>query len=48
VMKGPGIPAGRRDDLTIYDIAPTILGVAGLEPEPEMRGRAISREVERL
>jgi predicted AlkP superfamily phosphohydrolase/phosphomutase len=48
VMAGPGIPAGRRDDLAIYDIAPTILGAAGLEPEAGMRGRAISREVERL
>jgi predicted AlkP superfamily phosphohydrolase/phosphomutase len=48
VMAGPGIPGGRRDDLTIYDIAPTILGAAGLEPEAGMRGRAISREVERL
>jgi predicted AlkP superfamily phosphohydrolase/phosphomutase len=42
VIAGPGVPVGRRDDLTIYDIAPTILSQAGLEPQPAMRGRALN------
>jgi predicted AlkP superfamily phosphohydrolase/phosphomutase len=39
VLEGPGVPAERRDDLTIYDVAPTILGLAGLRPDAGMRGR---------
>lgn len=42
IVTGPEVPTGRRDDLTIYDIAPTVLAAAGLEPDPELRGRAIS------
>jgi predicted AlkP superfamily phosphohydrolase/phosphomutase len=41
VMAGPDVPAGRRDDLAIYDVAPPILEVAGLAPDPVMRGRAL-------
>jgi predicted AlkP superfamily phosphohydrolase/phosphomutase len=41
VMAGPGIPVGRRDDMSIYDIAPTILGLAGLAPDAGMRGRDV-------
>jgi predicted AlkP superfamily phosphohydrolase/phosphomutase len=41
VIAGPGVPAGHRDDLTIYDLAPTILESAGLAPEVGMRGRAL-------
>jgi predicted AlkP superfamily phosphohydrolase/phosphomutase len=41
IVAGPGVPAGRRDDLTIYDIAPTILAAADLEPTDGMRGRAL-------
>ncbi len=41
VITGPGVPVGRRDDLTIYDIAPTILALAGLSPDGDMRGRAL-------
>ncbi|MGA9859711.1 MAG: alkaline phosphatase family protein [Solirubrobacteraceae bacterium] len=41
VMAGPGIPVSRRADLSILDIAPTILSSAGLPtavemPEPAM------------
>jgi predicted AlkP superfamily phosphohydrolase/phosphomutase len=42
IVTGPGVPAGRREDLTIYDVAPTILSLAGLPPDPGMRGRAIA------
>lgn len=42
IVAGPGVPAARRDDLTIYDIAPTILAAAGLDADPELRGRAIA------
>ena len=45
VMAGPAIPAGRRDDLTIYDVAPTILGLAGLAPDAGMRGRDVRSAV---
>ena len=30
VVTGDGVPSGRRDDLVIYDVAPTILRLAGL------------------
>lgn len=42
VIAGPGVPAGRREDLAIYDIAPTILAQAGLSPEDGMRGRVLT------
>jgi predicted AlkP superfamily phosphohydrolase/phosphomutase len=42
ILTGPGVPAGRREDLTIYDIAPTILSAAGIEADPALRGRAIA------
>jgi predicted AlkP superfamily phosphohydrolase/phosphomutase len=41
IAAGPDIPAGRREDLTIYDIAPTILAAGGLAPDPELRGRPL-------
>jgi predicted AlkP superfamily phosphohydrolase/phosphomutase len=41
IVSGPGVAAGRRDDLTIYDIAPTVLAHAGLRPSRGMRGRAL-------
>jgi predicted AlkP superfamily phosphohydrolase/phosphomutase len=41
VLAGPGVPAEGRDDLTIYDVAPTILGVAGLTRDAGMRGRSL-------
>jgi len=42
IVSGPGVPAARRNDLTIYDIAPTILAAAGLDEDPDLRGRAIA------
>ncbi len=42
VITGPGVPAGRREDLVIYDIAPTILAQAGLSPVDGMRGRVLA------
>ena len=29
--------------MTIYDVAPTILSAAGLEPDPELRGTPLNR-----
>jgi predicted AlkP superfamily phosphohydrolase/phosphomutase len=40
VVAGPGVRAERRDDLVIYDVAPTILGLFGLDAADGMRGRA--------
>lgn len=42
IATGPGVPAAHRDDLTIYDIAPTILSAAGLAADPELRGRPLA------
>ena len=39
VIAGPGVPAGRREDLAIYDIAPTILARAGLPADADARPR---------
>jgi predicted AlkP superfamily phosphohydrolase/phosphomutase len=36
------VPVCERDDMTIYDIAPTILAQAGLTPEDSMRGRVLA------
>jgi predicted AlkP superfamily phosphohydrolase/phosphomutase len=42
VIAGPGVPAERREDLVIYDIAPTILAQAGLPRDDGMRGRVLA------
>ena len=42
VAAGPGIQAQRRDDLTIYEVAPTILEQAGIALDPVMRGRPLA------
>jgi predicted AlkP superfamily phosphohydrolase/phosphomutase len=42
IIAGPGVPAQQREDLVIYDVAPTILAQAGLVPDEEMRGRVIA------
>jgi predicted AlkP superfamily phosphohydrolase/phosphomutase len=44
VMAGPGIVAGHREDLVIYDVAPTILRLFGLPVEDGMRGRVRARQ----
>jgi predicted AlkP superfamily phosphohydrolase/phosphomutase len=43
IVRGPGVAAGPRDDLAIYDIAPTILAQSDLPQQQAMRGRAIGR-----
>ena len=40
VLTAPGVPAEPRDDLAIYDVAPTILELAELTPDRGMRGRS--------
>ncbi len=42
ILSGPGVLAEQRDDLVIYDIAPTILAQAGLPVEDGMRGRDLT------
>jgi predicted AlkP superfamily phosphohydrolase/phosphomutase len=37
IAAGPGIPAGRRDDLVIYDVAPTILRLSNVPVPDGMR-----------
>jgi predicted AlkP superfamily phosphohydrolase/phosphomutase len=44
LISGPGVPVSRRADLSIYDIAPTILSAAGLPADAGMRGRAMGLE----
>ena len=41
VMAGPDATPGRREGMTIMDVAPTVLNLFGLSPEPGMRGHAI-------
>jgi predicted AlkP superfamily phosphohydrolase/phosphomutase len=43
VIAGPHVPAGHRDDLMIYDIAPTVLSLAGVDSPEGMRGRVLAR-----
>jgi predicted AlkP superfamily phosphohydrolase/phosphomutase len=48
VIAGPGVPAERRDDLVIYDIAPTVLAQAGLPADDGMRGRVLAQGAEAI
>ena len=43
VMTGPGLPAGRvvTDAVSLVDVAPTLLDLAGLPPEPRFEGRSL-------
>jgi predicted AlkP superfamily phosphohydrolase/phosphomutase len=41
IMSGPGLPAQRRDDLDIHDVAPTILRLLGVPIPNGMRGTAV-------
>jgi predicted AlkP superfamily phosphohydrolase/phosphomutase len=41
VTAGPGVAAERRDDLSILDVAPTILRLSGLRPGEAMAGTAL-------
>lgn len=42
IVSGPGVPVEQRDDLAIYDVAPTILAQGGLSPREGMRGRVLA------
>ena len=42
IVSGPGVPAQRREDLVIYDVAPTILAQAGIQADGGMRGRVLA------
>jgi predicted AlkP superfamily phosphohydrolase/phosphomutase len=42
IVSGPGVPAQRREDLVIYDVAPTILAQAGIQADKGMRGRVLA------
>ncbi|HUB73230.1 MAG TPA: alkaline phosphatase family protein [Solirubrobacteraceae bacterium] len=42
ILTGPGVVPGRREDLVIYDIAPTVLAQAALPADEAMRGRVLA------
>jgi predicted AlkP superfamily phosphohydrolase/phosphomutase len=42
-FSGPGVEAGRRDDLHILDVAPTILDLYGIPGPDDRQGRVIGR-----
>jgi predicted AlkP superfamily phosphohydrolase/phosphomutase len=41
-LQGDGLPTGFHDDLSIFDVAPTLQSVLGLSPPPGQRGRALA------
>jgi predicted AlkP superfamily phosphohydrolase/phosphomutase len=41
IAAGPGLTAGRREDLHLYDVAPTIVEAVGLPVDGHMRGRPL-------
>jgi arylsulfatase A-like enzyme len=43
IVTGPGIPAGRvvDDPVSLVDVAPTVLALLGLPPEPAFEGRSL-------
>ncbi|MEE9219616.1 MAG: alkaline phosphatase family protein, partial [Acidobacteriota bacterium] len=42
LMHGPGVPAGRIDTVTLYDVAPTVLHLLGLPAGEDMRGEVLA------
>jgi arylsulfatase A-like enzyme len=48
VLRGPGVPAGRRvaTQVTLLDLAPTVLDWAGLPSLPTQRGRSLLRALD--
>jgi predicted AlkP superfamily phosphohydrolase/phosphomutase len=42
VLAGDGLPTGRRDDLSIYDMAPTLQSLFRLPAPPGQRGRVLA------
>ena len=43
IMAGPGIEPGQADEMSLLDVAPTVLELLGLEPLPGMRGTSLLR-----
>ena len=43
IMAGPGIEPGQADEMSLLDVAPTVLELLGLEPLPSMRGTSLLR-----
>jgi arylsulfatase A-like enzyme len=43
MMAGPGLPAGQvvTDEVSLVDVAPTLLALLGLPPEPRFEGRSL-------
>lgn len=41
IMKGKGVKAGKRENISIYDFAPTVLSVYGIKKEEGMIGKII-------
>jgi predicted AlkP superfamily phosphohydrolase/phosphomutase len=41
LLAGEGLPTGRRDDLSIMDVAPTLQSLFGIPPQPGQRGRVL-------
>ena len=46
IATGLGLPAGRREDLHLFDVAPTILEAFGLRVDSHMRGRPMQAVVD--
>jgi predicted AlkP superfamily phosphohydrolase/phosphomutase len=42
LLAGDGLPTGQRDDLAIYDVAPTLQSLFGLPGQPGQRGRVLA------
>jgi tetratricopeptide (TPR) repeat protein len=47
LIAGEGIPAGRLDTANLYDIAPTVLALAGLPLAEDMQGSPLLRRADR-
>jgi predicted AlkP superfamily phosphohydrolase/phosphomutase len=41
LLAGEGLPTGRRDDLSIMDVAPTLQSLFGIGRQPSQRGRVL-------
>ncbi len=41
LLAGDGLPSGRRDDLSMMDVAPTLQSLFGLPRQPGQRGRVL-------
>jgi predicted AlkP superfamily phosphohydrolase/phosphomutase len=41
-LSGPGLSTGRRDDLSLYDVAPTLQHVLGVPAPERQRGRVLT------